>query len=124
MLQDIQPRHNPRRTRLPLQTFVLSMRIPCRYFLLPQHLPRVYVDTGDEQAIQDPWAIMHAIINDLTWDGGLREPCEAASQNFCNADQQTFKGITMHYMWVLILPLFRLSFISSLIPSQIPRLAC
>jgi len=63
-------------------------------------MPRVYVDTGDEQAVQDAWAIMDATINDLTLNGGLRESCETATQNTCNADQQSFKGITMYYMYV------------------------
>jgi len=58
--------------------------------------------TGDEQAVQDAWAIMDATINDLTLNGGLRESCETATQNTCNADQQSFKGITMYYMaWFL-----------------------
>jgi len=63
-------------------------------------VPRVYVDTGDEQAVQDAWTIMDATINDLTLSGGLRESCETATQNTCNADQQSFKGITMYYMCV------------------------
>ncbi|KAJ7750083.1 glycoside hydrolase family 76 protein [Mycena maculata] len=35
-------------------------------------------------------------------NGGLRESCETTTANMCDADQQTFKGITVHYMsWFL-----------------------
>lgn len=69
--------------------------------LLPG-LAFLYKYAGDESAITSAWAIMDAIIMGMTIDGGLREPCESTTANFCNADQQTFKGITMHYMsWFL-----------------------
>ncbi|KAJ7496635.1 glycoside hydrolase family 76 protein [Mycena latifolia] len=69
--------------------------------LLPG-LAYLYKYTGDESAIQSAWAIMDAIIMGMTVNGGLREPCETTDANLCNADQQTFKGITVHYMsWFL-----------------------
>ncbi|KAJ6631402.1 glycoside hydrolase family 76 protein [Mycena sp. CBHHK59/15] len=61
-----------------------------------------HLDTGDESAITSAFAIMDSVIMSLTVDGGLREPCETTTANFCNADQQTFKGIVVHYMsWFL-----------------------
>ena len=42
---------------------------------------------------------MNAIIKHLTVDEGLRESCESLTQTSCNADQATFKGITVHYMY-------------------------
>ncbi|KAJ7286937.1 glycoside hydrolase family 76 protein [Mycena rebaudengoi] len=69
--------------------------------LLPG-LAYLFKHTGDESVIQSAWAIMDAIIINMTVDGGLRESCETTTANFCNADQQTFKGITMHYIsWFL-----------------------
>ncbi|KAK7057769.1 glycoside hydrolase family 76 protein [Favolaschia claudopus] len=69
--------------------------------LLPG-LAYLFKYTGDETTITSAWAIMDAIIASMTIDGGLREPCEITTQNNCNADQQTFKGITMHWMsWFL-----------------------
>lgn len=53
---------------------------------------------GDQSALDDAWGMIDRIIANLTWDGGLREVCEVANQNLCNADQQAFKGITMMYM--------------------------
>ncbi|KAJ7721467.1 glycoside hydrolase family 76 protein [Mycena metata] len=69
--------------------------------LLPG-LAYLYKYTGDESAIQSAWAIMDAVIMGMTVNGGLRESCESTTANFCNADQQTFKGILVHYMsWFL-----------------------
>ncbi|KAJ7033415.1 glycoside hydrolase family 76 protein [Mycena alexandri] len=69
--------------------------------LLPG-LAYLYKYTGDESAIQSAWAIMDAVIMGMTVNGGLRETCESTTANFCNADQQTFKGILVHYMsWFL-----------------------
>jgi hypothetical protein len=56
------------------------------------------VDAGDESAITSAWGIIDSIIMGMTINNGLRESCESTTQNFCNADQQTFKGITVHYM--------------------------
>lgn len=55
-------------------------------------------DTGDEQAITDAFAIMDAVIVNLTFNSGLRESCEATNTNSCDADQETFKGILTYYM--------------------------
>ncbi|KAJ7173716.1 glycoside hydrolase family 76 protein [Mycena filopes] len=69
--------------------------------LLPG-LAYLYKYTGDESAIQAAWAIMDSVIMSMTINGGLREGCESTTANFCNADQQTFKGILTHYMaWFL-----------------------
>ncbi|KAJ7350807.1 glycoside hydrolase family 76 protein [Mycena albidolilacea] len=69
--------------------------------LLPG-LAYLYKYTGDESAITSAWGIIDSIIMGMTINNGLREPCESTTQNFCNADQQTFKGITVHYIsWFL-----------------------
>ncbi|KAJ7160100.1 glycoside hydrolase family 76 protein [Mycena filopes] len=69
--------------------------------LLPG-LAYLYKYAGDESAIKSAWAIMDALIMGMTVDGGLREPCETVTANQCNSDQQTFKGILVHYMaWFL-----------------------
>ncbi|KIY67050.1 glycoside hydrolase family 76 protein [Cylindrobasidium torrendii FP15055 ss-10] len=61
-----------------------------------------YADNQD--AVSKAYAIMDAIIDNLTVDGGLRESCESDTENQCNDDQQSFKGITIAYMqWFLSL---------------------
>ncbi|KAK0498981.1 glycoside hydrolase family 76 protein [Armillaria luteobubalina] len=63
-----------------------------------------YLDSRDEKFLRDAFTIMDAIITHLTVDEGLRESCESLTQTSCNADQATFKGITMYYMaWFLTL---------------------
>ncbi|KAJ7133737.1 glycoside hydrolase family 76 protein [Mycena crocata] len=54
--------------------------------------------TNDEQYLMEAYDIVDAMISKLTTDGGLRESCESNTDNKCNADQQTFKGITMFFM--------------------------
>ncbi|KAK0205514.1 glycoside hydrolase [Desarmillaria ectypa] len=62
----------------------------------------LYKYTQDEKFLRDAFTIVDAIIKDLTIDEGLREPCESLTQTSCNADQASFKGITMYYMaWFL-----------------------
>lgn len=63
---------------------------------------------GDEQALNDAYKIIDALITNQSNDGGLRESCEDSKQNLCNADQQTFKGITVYFMYVrqLLLGIF------------------
>ncbi|KAJ7799968.1 glycoside hydrolase family 76 protein [Mycena olivaceomarginata] len=69
--------------------------------LLPG-LAYLYKYAGDESAITSAWGIIDSIIMGMTINNGLRESCESTTQNFCNADQQTFKGITVHYIsWFL-----------------------
>ncbi|KAF9009760.1 hypothetical protein BDZ89DRAFT_1143761 [Hymenopellis radicata] len=59
-------------------------------------------DAKSEAAITAAFGIMDSIINNLTIDSGLREACESATELKCNADQQSFKGITVEYMaWFL-----------------------
>ncbi|KAG7091283.1 hypothetical protein E1B28_010331 [Marasmius oreades] len=56
----------------------------------------------DESAVTDAFSIMDAIMAQLTIDGALRELCETADENKCNADQASFKGIAIYYMsWFL-----------------------
>jgi uncharacterized protein (UPF0147 family) len=55
-------------------------------------------DTQDESAIEAAFSILDAIITNIAVDGGLREACETTSENLCNADQATFKGILTYYM--------------------------
>ncbi|KAJ7478575.1 glycoside hydrolase family 76 protein [Mycena galericulata] len=69
--------------------------------LLPG-LAYLYKYAGDETAITSAWAIMDALIMGMTVNGGLRESCESTTANQCDADQETFKGILVHYMsWFL-----------------------
>ncbi|SJL10676.1 uncharacterized protein ARMOST_14067 [Armillaria ostoyae] len=49
---------------------------------------------------------MNAIITHLTVDEGLRESCESLTQTSCNADQATFKGINMYYMYASFFNIF------------------
>ncbi|KAF9262689.1 glycoside hydrolase family 76 protein [Marasmius fiardii PR-910] len=56
----------------------------------------------DESAATDAFSIMDALMAQLTTNGALRELCETADDNRCNADQASFKGITTYYMsWFL-----------------------
>ncbi|KAJ7578263.1 glycoside hydrolase family 76 protein [Mycena floridula] len=65
-------------------------------------LAYLYKHTGDETAVTSAFSIMDSVIASLTVNGGLREGCESTTQNLCNADQQTFKGILAYYMaWFL-----------------------
>ncbi len=47
-----------------------------------------------------------AIITHLIVDEGLRESCESLTQTSCNADQATFKGITVYYMYASFFNIF------------------
>ncbi|KAL0574911.1 hypothetical protein V5O48_007055 [Marasmius crinis-equi] len=56
----------------------------------------------DDTAVTDAFSIIDAVIDKLTTDGAVREPCESADQNNCNADQASFKGIFTYYLsWFL-----------------------
>ncbi|KAJ7109583.1 glycoside hydrolase family 76 protein [Mycena crocata] len=56
-------------------------------------------DPSATDAIDIAWSIMDSIIQNLTVDGGLREPCDNLQPGgTCNTDQQTFKGVAMLYM--------------------------
>ncbi|TFK71080.1 glycoside hydrolase family 76 protein [Pluteus cervinus] len=69
--------------------------------LLPG-LGYLYKYTGDESVIQDAWGLIEASMAHLTINGYLREACESQSVNYCNADQQAFKGILANYIsWFL-----------------------
>ncbi len=57
-------------------------------------------DSQSEAAITAVFGIMDRIIENLTVDSGLREGCESATDLKCNADQQSFKGITVEYMYM------------------------
>ncbi|PBK90789.1 hypothetical protein ARMGADRAFT_933520, partial [Armillaria gallica] len=62
----------------------------------------LYKYSQDEKFLRDAFTIMDAIITHLIVDEGLRESCESLTQTSCNADQATFKGITVYYMtWFL-----------------------
>ncbi|KAF8869314.1 glycoside hydrolase family 76 protein [Mucidula mucida] len=62
----------------------------------------LYKYAKSEAAITAAFGIMDSIIENLTVDSGLREGCESATDLKCNADQQSFKGITVQYMaWFL-----------------------
>ena len=50
-------------------------------------------DNQDQAYIDAAYKLVDAVIDNLTIDGGLRENCETTSQNLCNADQTSFKGI-------------------------------
>ncbi|KAJ7496623.1 glycoside hydrolase family 76 protein [Mycena latifolia] len=65
-------------------------------------LAYLYKFTKDEQYLTEAYNIVDATISNLTVDGGLRESCETNTDNQCNADQETFKGIDMFFMaWFL-----------------------
>ncbi|KAK1217008.1 hypothetical protein PQX77_020358 [Marasmius sp. AFHP31] len=56
----------------------------------------------DESALTDAFSIADAAMEHLTTDGALRESCEGADKNLCNADQAAFKGIFTYYLsWFL-----------------------
>ncbi|KAL1725883.1 glycoside hydrolase family 76 protein [Schizophyllum commune] len=59
-------------------------------------------DNQDQAYIDAAYKLVDAVIDNLTTDGGLRENCETTSQNLCNADQTSFKGIFTYYLaWFL-----------------------
>ncbi|KAJ7125373.1 glycoside hydrolase [Mycena epipterygia] len=58
----------------------------------------LYKFTKDEQYLMEAYDIVDATISTLTNDGGLHESCETNTDNQCNSDQETFKGITMFFM--------------------------
>ena len=59
---------------------------------------------GNADALKSANWIIDAIIANLEKDGALVEACDAA--NNCNADQQTFKGITVYFMCVYLWSFF------------------
>ena len=59
-----------------------------------------YTVTGDFKVVQYAGEIMNAIKLDLTKDGALHESCDSDPKKPCNADQQSFKGILVGYMYV------------------------
>ncbi|KAJ6590167.1 glycoside hydrolase family 76 protein [Mycena vulgaris] len=65
-------------------------------------LAYLYKFTKDKQYLTEAYGIIDATISTLTIDGGLHEACETNTDNQCNADQETFKGINVFFMaWFL-----------------------
>ncbi|TRM68912.1 glycoside hydrolase family 76 protein [Schizophyllum amplum] len=62
----------------------------------------LYKNNADQALLDAAYKIIDATMDKLTWDNGLRELCETTSDNQCNADQTSFKGIFMYYLaWFL-----------------------
>jgi len=53
---------------------------------------------GNADALKSANWIIDAIIANLEKDGALMEACEAV--NKCDANQQSFKGIAVYFMYV------------------------
>ena len=58
----------------------------------------LYTATDDASYLTEAEKTIDAVVAGMSEGGILREPCDDASSNNCNSDQQLFKGVFMKHL--------------------------